>query len=84
MAIAGSDPHEILGSNTRAEMVDIDRHMRMAKCRQLMADGVTIFYPETCVIDSDVEIGRHGHRAVRADSEAKRASAAIAASALTP
>jgi bifunctional UDP-N-acetylglucosamine pyrophosphorylase/glucosamine-1-phosphate N-acetyltransferase len=37
--------------------VEIDQHMRMAKCRQLMADGVTIFYPQTCVIDCDVEIG---------------------------
>jgi bifunctional UDP-N-acetylglucosamine pyrophosphorylase / glucosamine-1-phosphate N-acetyltransferase len=57
MAVAAGDPDEILGSNTRAEMVEIDRHLRMAKCRQLMADGVTIFYPQTCVIDSDVEIG---------------------------
>jgi bifunctional UDP-N-acetylglucosamine pyrophosphorylase / glucosamine-1-phosphate N-acetyltransferase len=57
MAVAASDPHEILGSNTRAEMVDIDQRMRLAKCRQLMTEGVTIFYPQTCVIDSDVEIG---------------------------
>jgi len=57
MAVAVNDAHEILGSNTRAEMVDIDWRMRMAKCRQLMADGVTIFYPQTCVIDGDVEIG---------------------------
>jgi bifunctional UDP-N-acetylglucosamine pyrophosphorylase/glucosamine-1-phosphate N-acetyltransferase len=57
MAVVATDPNEILGSNTRAEMVEIDQHIRMAKCRQLMADGVTIFYPQTCVIDSDVEIG---------------------------
>ena len=57
MAVAASDPHEILGSNTRSEMVDIDQRMRMAKCRQLMAEGVTIFFPETCVIDGEVEIG---------------------------
>src|SRR5271165_4796405 len=38
-------------------MVDIVWRMRMAKCRQLMTDGVTIFYPQTCVIDCDVEIG---------------------------
>ena len=31
--------------------------MRMAKCRQLMDEGVTILYPETCVIDNDVEVG---------------------------
>jgi bifunctional UDP-N-acetylglucosamine pyrophosphorylase/glucosamine-1-phosphate N-acetyltransferase len=30
--------------------------MRMSKCRQLMADGVTVFYPASCVIDADVEI----------------------------
>jgi bifunctional UDP-N-acetylglucosamine pyrophosphorylase / glucosamine-1-phosphate N-acetyltransferase len=30
--------------------------MRLAKCRQLMSDGVTVFYPATCVIDADVEI----------------------------
>ena len=48
---------EVLGTNTRAEMVDLDARLRMAKCLQLMNDGVTIFYPTTCVIDSDVEIG---------------------------
>ena len=57
MAVAASDPHAILGSNTRAEMVDIDQRMRLAKCRQLMAEGITIFFPQTCVIDWDVEIG---------------------------
>jgi bifunctional UDP-N-acetylglucosamine pyrophosphorylase/glucosamine-1-phosphate N-acetyltransferase len=57
MAVAANDPHEIMGGNTRAELVDVDWRMRMAKCRQLMTDGVTIFYPQTCVIDHDVEIG---------------------------
>jgi bifunctional UDP-N-acetylglucosamine pyrophosphorylase/glucosamine-1-phosphate N-acetyltransferase len=49
-------PSEVLGGNTRAELADIDEQMRLAKCRQLMDDGVTIFYPATCVIDADVEI----------------------------
>ncbi|MGA8492812.1 MAG: bifunctional UDP-N-acetylglucosamine diphosphorylase/glucosamine-1-phosphate N-acetyltransferase GlmU [Terriglobales bacterium] len=57
MAVAASDPHEILGSNTRAELVDIDQRMRMAKCRQLLSEGVTIFHPQSCIIDCDVEIG---------------------------
>jgi bifunctional UDP-N-acetylglucosamine pyrophosphorylase / glucosamine-1-phosphate N-acetyltransferase len=48
---------EVLGGNTRAELADIDQHMRLAKCRQLMAAGVSIFYPTTCVIDADVVIG---------------------------
>jgi bifunctional UDP-N-acetylglucosamine pyrophosphorylase / glucosamine-1-phosphate N-acetyltransferase len=47
---------EVLGANTRAELAIIDEQMRMTKCRQLMAEGVTIFYPATCVIDNEVEI----------------------------
>ena len=50
------NPSEILGGNTRAELADIDERMRLGKCMQLMADGVTVFYPATCVIDADVEI----------------------------
>lgn len=50
-------PSEVLGGNTRAELADIDQQMRLAKCSTLMAGGVTIFYPATCVIDPDVEIG---------------------------
>ncbi len=49
-------PSEVLGGNTRAELSDIDRKMRLEKCRQLMASGVTIFYPDTCVIDADVVV----------------------------
>ena len=51
------DPGEVLGTNTRAELVDLDASLRMAKCRQLMTEGVTIYYPQTCVIDSDVQVG---------------------------
>ena len=51
-----STPNEVLGGNTCAELADIDHYLRMAKCRQLMADGVTVFYPATCVIDADVQI----------------------------
>ena len=47
---------EVLGANTRAELSFIDCQIRMRKCDELMAEGVTIFYPATCVIDSDVEI----------------------------
>ncbi len=56
VAFKTADASEVLGGNTRAELADIDEKMRLAKCRQLMADGVTIFYPATCVIDSGVEI----------------------------
>ncbi len=50
------DFYEVLGGNTRAELVEIDRRMRRAKCHELMNAGVTIYYPETCVIDSDVTV----------------------------
>ncbi|HEY1802032.1 MAG TPA: bifunctional UDP-N-acetylglucosamine diphosphorylase/glucosamine-1-phosphate N-acetyltransferase GlmU [Terriglobales bacterium] len=57
VAIDASNYHEVLGANTRAELAEIDQNMRMAKCGELMAAGATIFYPQSCVIDSDVEIG---------------------------
>jgi len=56
VAVQASEALEVLGGNTRAELADIDRHMRAAKIRQLMQEGVTIFYPDTCVIDADVEV----------------------------
>ena len=49
-------PFEVLGGNTRGELASIDQMMRAAKCRQLMSDGVTIFFPATCVIDSEVQV----------------------------
>jgi bifunctional UDP-N-acetylglucosamine pyrophosphorylase / glucosamine-1-phosphate N-acetyltransferase len=57
VATKTATPAEILGSNTRAEMMDIDVRIRMQKCHQLMDAGATIFYPQTCVIDADVEVG---------------------------
>jgi bifunctional UDP-N-acetylglucosamine pyrophosphorylase/glucosamine-1-phosphate N-acetyltransferase len=57
VAFRTENPAEILGSNTRAEIVALDVEIRRAKCRELMANGVTVFFPQTCVIDSDVEIG---------------------------
>ncbi len=57
LAVKTESPAEILGSNTREELVGLDRKMRRDKCTQLMASGVTIFFPDTCVIDADVEVG---------------------------
>jgi bifunctional UDP-N-acetylglucosamine pyrophosphorylase / glucosamine-1-phosphate N-acetyltransferase len=47
---------EVLGANTLGELAAIDHQIRMLKCQQLMSEGVTIFYPATCVIDDEVEI----------------------------
>jgi bifunctional UDP-N-acetylglucosamine pyrophosphorylase / glucosamine-1-phosphate N-acetyltransferase len=57
VVVPTANPSEILGSNTRAELVELDRTIRREKALALMAAGVTIFYPETCVIDADVEAG---------------------------
>jgi bifunctional UDP-N-acetylglucosamine pyrophosphorylase/glucosamine-1-phosphate N-acetyltransferase len=56
VAFRASDPDELLGANTIEEMMALDASLRIAKARSLMAAGVTIFRPETCVIDADVEV----------------------------
>ena len=56
VAVETEDPHEILGGNTRGELVEIDQHLRLAKCLTLMAEGVTIYYPQSCLVDADVEV----------------------------
>ncbi len=55
-AVEAPDAGEVLGANTIAELVALDATLRDRKTQQLMAQGVTIFRPETCVIDADVEI----------------------------
>jgi bifunctional UDP-N-acetylglucosamine pyrophosphorylase/glucosamine-1-phosphate N-acetyltransferase len=47
---------EVLSSNTLAELAAIDATLRAAAANRLMAAGVTIFRPETCVIDAAVEV----------------------------
>lgn len=51
------DAAELLGANTIAEMMGLDAGLRLAIARRLMSSGVTIFKPETCVIDAGVEVG---------------------------
>lgn len=57
VATKTSDPVEVLGANTLAELVMLDADMRRSKAHALLAAGVTIFRPETCVIDAAVEVG---------------------------
>ena len=57
VALETEDVHEVLGANTIAEMMVLDAEMRMRKARALMDDGVTIFRPETSVVDSTVTVG---------------------------
>lgn len=57
VALEAAQPVEVLGANTIAEMMDLDRELRMETARKLMAQGVTILRPETTVIDATVEVG---------------------------
>jgi bifunctional UDP-N-acetylglucosamine pyrophosphorylase/glucosamine-1-phosphate N-acetyltransferase len=57
VAVKADSVDEVLGANTIAEMMHLDAAMRLATAKRLMAAGVTIFRPETCVIDSEVTVG---------------------------
>jgi bifunctional UDP-N-acetylglucosamine pyrophosphorylase / glucosamine-1-phosphate N-acetyltransferase len=56
VAIEAADSGEVLGANTIAELVALDATLRTATASRLMAAGVTIFRPDTCVIDAGVEV----------------------------
>jgi bifunctional UDP-N-acetylglucosamine pyrophosphorylase/glucosamine-1-phosphate N-acetyltransferase len=57
LAQVATDAHEVLGCNTRAELADVDQIFRQRKRAALMDAGVTIYLPESVLIDPDVEIG---------------------------
>jgi bifunctional UDP-N-acetylglucosamine pyrophosphorylase/glucosamine-1-phosphate N-acetyltransferase len=57
VAVQAESVDEVLGANTIAEMMHLDAAMRLGTANRLMAQGVTIFRPETCVIDASVEVG---------------------------
>ncbi len=56
VAVAAERIDEVLGANTIAEMMHLDAALRLQTAHRLMAAGVTIFRPETCVIDASVEV----------------------------
>jgi bifunctional UDP-N-acetylglucosamine pyrophosphorylase / glucosamine-1-phosphate N-acetyltransferase len=57
VALKAGDPAEVLGANTLAELADLDGQLRFRKCQELMAAGVVIYRPDTCIIDADVTVG---------------------------
>jgi bifunctional UDP-N-acetylglucosamine pyrophosphorylase/glucosamine-1-phosphate N-acetyltransferase len=57
VALQAEDVDEVLGANTIEEMMAIDGKLRLMTARRLMAEGVTIFRPETTVIDAGVMVG---------------------------
>src|SRR5579875_57049 len=56
VAVQADSADEVLGANTIAEMMHLDAALRLQTTQRLMASGVTVFRPETCVIDSEVEV----------------------------
>ncbi len=57
VAKLAADSSEVLGVNTRLELAELDARLRDKKARELMAAGTSIFRPDTCDIDADVEVG---------------------------
>jgi bifunctional UDP-N-acetylglucosamine pyrophosphorylase/glucosamine-1-phosphate N-acetyltransferase len=57
LALPATDSNEVLGVNTRIELAELDAKLRDEKSQELMLAGTTIFRPETCDIDADVEVG---------------------------
>jgi len=57
VAVKAPDAGEVLGANTIPQLVALDATLRERTALRLMLQGVTIFRPETCMIDADVEVG---------------------------
>jgi bifunctional UDP-N-acetylglucosamine pyrophosphorylase/glucosamine-1-phosphate N-acetyltransferase len=57
VAIQADSVDEVLGANTIAEMMHLDRAMNLATAKRLMSQGVTIFYPDSCRFDAQVQVG---------------------------
>lgn len=55
--LEANDAGEILGAQSISELMAMDASLRARTAERLMLDGVTIFRPETCVFDADVEVG---------------------------
>jgi bifunctional UDP-N-acetylglucosamine pyrophosphorylase / glucosamine-1-phosphate N-acetyltransferase len=57
LALRAENSNELLGINNRRELAELDAKLRAKKALTLMEAGTTIFRPETCDIDAEVEIG---------------------------
>ncbi len=56
-AVLASDPDEVLGCNTRADLAEVDLVFRKRKRAAIMDAGVTIELPDTVLIDPGVTVG---------------------------
>lgn len=57
VAVQAESVDEVLGANTITELMHLDATIRLNTARRLMAQGVSIFRPETCVLDASVTVG---------------------------
>ncbi len=57
LALPAPSAVEVLGANTIAEMMTLDTALRRKTAERHMASGVTIFAPQTVIIDAAVQIG---------------------------
>ena len=53
-----TDPEELAGVNTRAELSGVDAILRRRVLERLMAAGVTVLDPATTFVDDAVKVGR--------------------------
>lgn len=52
------DPLDVLGVNSRSELVQAHQAMQMRRNRQLLTDGVTLYSPETTSIFAEASVGQ--------------------------
>lgn len=57
-SVVAEDPNEVMGINTRVQLAQAEKSIRMDILEKLMLDGVTIIDPETTHVDESVRIGR--------------------------
>lgn len=56
--VAAEDASETMGVNSRIQLAEADRILRIRKAEDLMAAGVTITDPYSTYIEQDVEVGQ--------------------------
>lgn len=58
LAQVAADANEILGCNTRGHLAEVDRIFRSRTAADLMDSGVTMYLPETIVVDPEASVGQ--------------------------
>lgn len=56
--LISDNPDETMGVNSRIQLSQADRILRLRKAEELMAEGVSIIDPEHTYVEQDVQVGR--------------------------